>query len=103
MDNIISTMIMAVGLLAVAVSVITQVIKELPILDKIPTTLVAVGLALILTPCAAIWYVTCVLCIPLTWYIVVAAIVAAFFVAFVAMFGWDKLHDIYAKYGKSKD
>lgn len=102
MDNMISTIIMAVGLLAVAISVITQVIKELPIINKAPASLVAIGLALILTPCTAIWYVTCILCIPLTWYIVVAAIVAAFFVAFVAMFGWDKLHDIYAKYGKSK-
>lgn len=102
MDNIISTIITAVGLLAVAISVITQVIKTLPVINKVPTSLVAIGLALILTPCAAIWYVTCVLCIPLTWYIVVAAIVAAFFVAFVAMFGWDKLHDIYTKYGKSK-
>lgn len=102
MDNIISTIIMAVGMLAVAISVITQVIKTLPVINKVPTSLVAIGLALILTPCAAIWYVTCVLCIPLTWYIVVAAIVAAFFVAFVAMFGWDKLHDIYTKYGKTK-
>ena len=102
MDNIISTIIMAVGMLAVAISVITQVIKTLPVINKVPTSLVAIGLALILTPCAAIWYVTCVLCIPLTWYIVVAAIVAAFFVAFVAMFGWDKLHDIYSKYGKTK-
>lgn len=101
MDSTISTIIMAVGLLAVAVSVITQVIKALPGINKAPTSLVAVGLSLILTPCAAIWYVTCVLCIPLTWYIVVAAAVAAFFVAFVAMFGWDKLHDIYIKYGKT--
>lgn len=102
MDNIISTIIMAVGMLAVAISVITQVIKTLPVINKVPTSLVAIGLALVLTPCAVIWYVTCVLCIPLTWYIVVAAIVAAFFVAFVAMFGWDKLHDIYTKYGKTK-
>lgn len=43
-----------IGILAFLVSVVVQVIKEMPVLKKIQTNVVALGVALILTPTAVI-------------------------------------------------
>jgi len=34
------------------------------------------------------------------WYMIAASIIAGFFVAFVAMFGWDKMSEIYNRVKK---
>ena len=68
-----------VGILAFFVSVVVQVIKEIPILKKIQTNVVALAVSLILTPVAVV-----VLCIyygiVIEWYYVFASFLAAFIV-----------------------
>ena len=90
----ISELIVMVGLLSFVVSVITQVTKEIGFLAIIPTSLQVLILSLALTPIAYIGY-SSYNNLPLYWYTVVASIIAGFFVAFVTMFGWEKLKDIY--------
>ena len=34
------------------------------------------------------------------WYMIFAAIMAGFVVAFVAMYGWEKLSDLWQRFGK---
>ena len=83
-----------IGVLAFLVSIIVQVIKELPGLNKIPTSIVALVTSLILCPVAlavlCTYYKTAV-----TWYYNFASIIAAFVVYLVATGGlvkgiWDR-------------
>ena len=93
-----------IGVLAFLVSIIVQVIKELPGLDKIPTSIVALITSLILCPVALLilctYYKTTV-----TWYYIFASVIAAFVVYLVATGGWEKVKGIWdrTKYKDSED
>lgn len=102
MDNMINNMallVSAIGALACVISVITQVTKELPLLAKIPTALQVTVMSIVLTPIAYAAYAQYTY-MQMHWYMIVASIIAGFFVAFIAMFGWDKLTEIYTKFKK---
>lgn len=93
----------AIGILAFFVAVIVQVIKELPVLDKLPTSAVALVVSLILCPTALL-----ALCayrkIAVAWYYVAASVVAAFPVYLAATGGWVRLRAIWerTRYEKEK-
>ena len=75
--------LIVIGALAFLVSVITQVIKEMPWLSKIQTNAVALVISLILCPLAMV--ILCIwLEITIVWYYIVAAVIAAFIVYLVA-------------------
>lgn len=84
------------GALAFLVSIVVQVIKELPGLAKIPTSIVALVTSMILCPAALI-----VLCayfkIVITWYYVFASFLAAFIVYLISTGGWEKIKDIWER------
>lgn len=104
MNDLISygtSLIAIIGVLAFMVSVITQVIKEMPIITNIPTSLLVITLSVSMTPAAYIAYAQYSY-MQLHWYMIAASIIAGFFVAFVAMFGWEKINDIYSRMIKSK-
>lgn len=88
-----------IGILAFLVSVITEVTKNLSVLVKIPTDLQVIVLSIML--CEAL-YLTYVSYMSMTakWYYIVVCLVAAFIVAFVAMYGWDKLTTLYSRFKK---
>lgn len=92
----ISYLLIGIGLLACAVSIITQVIKELPKLDKLPTSVVALSISLVLCPLAVI-----VLCTymkqTIVWYYVFGAFIAAFIVYLVATGGWERVNEIWKR------
>ena len=83
-----------VGILAFFVSVVVQVIKEIPILKKIQTNVVALAVSLILTPVVVV-----VLCIyygiVIEWYYVFASFLAAFIVYLVSTGGWERITEIW--------
>jgi len=92
----ISYLLIAIGGLAFLVSVITQVIKELPVLNKMPTAVVVFVLSLILCPLtflAAMDYMSK----PVEWYMIFACMIAAFLVALVAMSGWEAVRNIWSR------
>ena len=82
-----------IGILAFLVSVVVQVIKEMPVLKKIQTNVVALAVSLILTPVAV------VLCIyygiVIEWYYVFASFLAAFIVYLVSTGGWERITEIW--------
>lgn len=86
-----------IGCLATLVSIITQVTKEFKLLKKIHTSLQVTVLSVVLTVVAYMAYIShCD--ISIEWYMVVGAVIGGFIVAFVSMFGWEKLHEIYNKH-----
>lgn len=95
--------LIAIGVLAFFVSLITQVIKEMPGLKNIQTNAVALAVSMILCPLAVI--IACqYFNIVITWYYVFAAFIAAFIVYLVSTGGWEKVAEMWqrTKYNKSK-
>lgn len=93
--------LMAVGLLAFVVSIVVQVIKEMPYLVMLPTSAVALAASMIICPLAVI--IACqYFKIVIVWYYVFASFVAAFIVYLVATGGWDRVHEMWnrTKYKK---
>lgn len=87
----------AVGALAFLVGVITEVIKGVSIFNKIPTDILVFALSIILTV-VAVFVIAPYVGIIITWQIVVASVVVSFIVAFLSMFGWSKLSDLWKKF-----
>ena len=93
----IETIILAIGVLAFCVSVITEVFKGVGLLAKIPTDALVLVLSLAFTITAFIAYMQYVQQ-AILWYMILAAIMAGFQVAFVAMYGWEKLTGLWGRF-----
>jgi hypothetical protein len=94
------TLILAIiGAIAFLVSVITQVIKNINIFNKVPTDIIVFVLSIGITVTAFIAYMQYIH-MTILWYMILATIMAGFIVAFVAMFGWKKLSDLWKRFGK---
>ncbi len=87
-------MLAAIGVAAFMVSLITQVIKEMPGLKKIQTNVVALAVSLILCPLLVV--IVCqYLKIVIVWYYVFASFLAAFVVYLVSTGGWEKIAEMW--------
>jgi len=86
-----SLILSIVGVLVVITNIIVQVLKKLT-WDKLPTNILATLVALLLTLAAFFAYCQ-IKSITVVWYMVAATIVLGFFVAYAAMFGFDKLKE----------
>lgn len=96
-----SYLFIAIGVMAFLVSVITQVIKELPVIKNIPTSMVVIALSLALCPLTMLALLE-YLKQKVTWYMVFACILEAFVVAMVSMDGWERLKEIWNRTGYKK-
>ena len=76
-------------------SVILSIVGALVVVttwDKLPTNILAVIVAMLLT--LVVFFAYCqIKSVAVVWYLVAAAIVLGFFVAYAAMFGFDKLKE----------
>lgn len=103
MENIFdwSVILSIVGVLVVVTNIITQVLKKLT-WDKLPTNILAVIISMALT--LAVFFAYCQInSVAVAWYMVVAAVVLGFFVAYAAMFGFDKLREAIEQLGKKAE
>ena len=89
--------LLLIGLLAFAVSTITQVIKNVGFLARVPTDILVILLSIALT-LLLLFAWAAYSAIPVPWFCIVAAIIAGFVVAYVAMFGWTKLYALYVRF-----
>lgn len=92
-----SQLMVAIGALAFVVSVITEVIKGICIFKKVPTDIVVIILSMVLTVVAFFAYAQYAALV-VTWYLIVAALIGGFFVAFIAMYGWSKLKELWTRF-----
>lgn len=93
----ITTLMGAIGAIAFVVSVITQVLKGVKPLDKLPTDILVFILSIVLTLVAFFAYASYV-GLAILWYYVVGAVIGGFIVAFVAMYGWTKLKELWDRF-----
>ena len=82
-----SIVLSAMVLLVFATTIIVEVVKGL--FKRVPTNIVAVAVSLIVTVLAVV-ILCAVLEIPFVWYYIVGAVLLGIFVAYAAMFGFDK-------------
>lgn len=92
MENInVGLLLTIVGAITILTNIVVQVLKKIT-WDKVPTNLVALVVAMLLTLAAGAAYAQ-MNGITITWYMVCAAVVVGFMVAYAAMFGFDKLQE----------
>ena len=80
------------GILVAVTNAIVQVTKKVT-WDKLPTNLLALIVAIVLTLVVGIACLQ-ILDVTILWYMVAGLIVAGWLVAYAAMFGFDKLREI---------
>lgn len=83
-----STILLVVGALMAVTNIITEVLKKIT-WDKLPTNILVVVIAEVLTLGAGAAYAQ-ITGIPVLWYHAAAAVVVGLFVSYAAMFGFDK-------------
>ena len=94
------TLIMAVvGVLGFIVSVMTQVFKGVWILAKIPTDILVFVLSIVLTVVTYVAYMDYIQQ-TVIWYMFIVAVIAGFMVAFVSMYGWEKISELWKRFYK---
>ena len=88
---VISAVLLIVAILVVITNIIVQVVEKAT-WDKIPTNLlvVIVSMALTVAVFLAIFQIKAV---AITWYMIAAVLVLGIFVAYAAMFGFDKFRE----------
>lgn len=91
----IPVLLVIVGVLVILTNIIVEVLKKFTY-EKIPTNILAVLVALVLT-IVAFFALMAWAALPIRWYYVAAAVVVAFMVAYAAMFGFDKLKEALTK------
>lgn len=86
-----------IGVLAFAVSIVVQVFKGVSFLKKIPTDILVFVLSIGLTVTAFVAYMQYIQQ-TIIWYMIIAAILAGLLVAFVAMYGWEKVSELWKRF-----
>ena len=87
----VSAILLAALILTVITNIITQVLKKIT-WDKIPTNVLAVVVAMAVTLVS--FFAACqIMGWAVTWYMVAGAVALGLFVAYAAMFGFDKLRE----------
>ena len=94
----VSYLLIAIGVMAFIVSVITQVIKSWPGLDRLPTSAVVIVLSLLLFPVSFVAMMSWMKQ-PIQWWYLFACMIAAFVVALVSMDGWERVREIWERTG----
>ena len=93
--NQLPVLLVIIGVLVALTNIIVEVLKKFTY-DKIPTNILAVVVAIVLT-LVAFFALMSYAALLVKWYHVAAAVVVAFMVAYSAMFGYDKLKEALVK------
>lgn len=89
------------GFLSFMVSLVTQIIKDIPGIAKIPTKFLAIVISMIITVLALVIYLTYIQMVIL-WYYIVLAVFASFVVAYISIYGWESFNELKDRFIKKE-
>ena len=92
--NYASILLFVIAALVFTVNIIVEILKKA--FPKLPTTILTLILAVVITMVAFFAWATYIN-LAIVWYYIVAAFILGLFVAYAAMFGFDKLKDAFEK------
>lgn len=95
--NYSAQVILALGVLAFLVTLITQVTKTLPYISKIPTQIEAFVLSIVFSVVGLIIYIQ-VKEITVEWYFYLGAVVFGFIVSYLVENGWESLTKLWKRF-----
>lgn len=91
--KVLSAFIFFIGICAMATSFVTEGIKSIPSVDRLPTKLVVYVVSLVITP-LVFAAMSAFIGIPIEWFMVFASFIASFVVAKVSMNGWEDVKEL---------
>lgn len=90
------------GILAILtflVNMIVELTKNIGVLKKVPTSAYTMIVSVMLTT-IAYFVIIGVISVGFVWYELALSIFAGFPVAYIAMFGWEKLSELWSRFKK---
>lgn len=97
--EILTDQVTVIGAIAIIVNIVTELTKNIGFLSRIPTPAQVVFTAVLLSvvgyvaQCSATGS-------EFLWYMLIGKLIAGIVAAYVALYGWDKLHETVQKYKK---
>lgn len=88
-----------IGILATFVTIVTEFTKTWGFLDRIPTSLQVLAVSMLVSVLSVVIYVQMQKA-EMVWYYIVGAIVLGWIVAYVSMYGWEKLTEMWGRFKK---
>jgi hypothetical protein len=97
LTSILAIILLLIGLLAMMVSIIIEVTKGIPLLNKISKDVKVVVLSLALSLFLYFAYIS-YSGTAIIWYYTIGTVLTSFVVAFIVMYGWGKFSSLYKKF-----
>lgn len=88
-----------IGAMATFVTIVTELTKTWGFLDRIPTSLQVLAVSMLVSVLSVVIYVQMQKA-EMIWYYIVGAIVLGWIVAYVSMYGWEKLTEMWGRFKK---
>lgn len=88
-----------IGAMATFVTIVTEFTKTWGFLDRIPTSLQVLAVSMLVSILSVVIYVQMQKA-EMIWYYIVGAIVLGWIVAYVSMYGWEKLTEMWGRFKK---
>ena len=88
-----------IGILATFVTIVTEFTKTWGFLDRIPTSLQVLAVSMLVSVLSVVIYIQMQEA-EMIWYYIVGAIVLGWIVAYVSMYGWEKLTEMWGRFKK---
>lgn len=88
-----------IGAMATFVTIVTEFTKTWGFLDRIPTSLQVLAVSMLVSVLSVVIYVQMQKA-EMIWYYIVGAIVLGWIVAYVSMYGWEKLTEMWGRFKK---
>lgn len=88
-----------IGILATFVTIVTEFTKTWGFLNRIPTSLQVLVVSMLVSVLSVVIYIQMQEA-EMIWYYIVGAIVLGWIVAYVSMYGWEKLTEMWGRFKK---
>lgn len=88
-----------IGAMATFVTIVTEFTKTWGFLNRIPTSLQVLAVSMLVSVLSVVIYIQMQEA-EMIWYYIVGAIVLGWIVAYVSMYGWEKLTEMWGRFKK---